>query len=252
MGKLFDESAKAAVVQRYQHLAPLNIGHFPNPTEGDAVQSRSAKDTGPQAIGAGASYRNYHLYALRTAATIGQHQRIKRQGAARDRQLNDAFLFEAFGGHFLTDSFSAGHQMTERASIQQYWNAKIPDFFEKFRQWLADSLSLEARSYKNLTGSVARVATPQFITQAATLPRVDAALAGAPRINFGDLVSGALHDYFNLHGAQTTIGESWVELVGDGRLLTSGGDGFRLRHVQTRQQQATLLAAASAVKAGMG
>ena len=36
---------------------------------------------------------------------------------------------DAFGQHYLTDAFSAGHMRTARLGITQHWNAKVPMFY---------------------------------------------------------------------------------------------------------------------------
>jgi hypothetical protein len=164
-------------------------------------------------------------------------------------------VLEAFAGHFLTDSFSAGHQKTERASIQEYWDAKMPDFAEKFQQWLADAVNLETRMHPaSIETRIGRQLTPQYVTEKVVMPKVHAAMDKLPKVGFGDLVSGAVHDYFNLHGVQAQVGGDRLELVGDKRMLTkdtSKSQPYLLRHVTTRSQKATFDAAAAAVRAGI-
>src|SRR5262249_19967275 len=57
---------------------------------------------------------------------LGHHARAVdqavRAGIAGDKgALNEAMLIEAFGQHFLTDSFSAGHIRTPRAEIDAWY-----------------------------------------------------------------------------------------------------------------------------------
>ncbi len=48
---------------------------------------------------------------------------------------------EAFGEHFLTDSFSASHVRTERLSIHDYWHAKVPMFWLNFKGYMAEFIA---------------------------------------------------------------------------------------------------------------
>ena len=260
LGKLFDLKAKAAVEKRFNNLAVKNIAHFPNPRKGDAGRSVEEKDSGPNAIGGGATYRQNHAQALMVAAAIGQTKykssgRPKHYGTPKDG-LNDALFIEAFADHFLTDAFSAGHQQTERASIKDYWDSKVPDFYTKFQHWLAEGVTLELRKHPKSTKSkVGSHITPQFVTEEIALPQVQAAMANLPKLGFGDIVSGAIHDYFNANGVQATVARKPIELVGDKNLLTqanpsAGSEQNRTRHV-TDKSKDTFNAAAAAVQAGI-
>jgi hypothetical protein len=263
MGKFFDEKAKAAVLARYNTLAAHNIAHFPNPQRGDAARSQMVKDAGPGAHGAGASYRQNHATALLIAAAIGQSKAGARRPHARqfgagegNDQLNDALLIEAFADHFLTDAFSAGHQQTERASIKEYWDARIPNFWKNFQIWLADQLVLHARAGARLA--------PQWAREQISLPKVGEAVVKIPPLGFGDIVSGAIHAYYNRYGAQADVAGRRITLVGDANLLTKAVPNAslpekerefqpkddQLRHV-TDKSKDTFDAATAAVKAGI-
>lgn len=184
-------------------------------------------DLGSNAIGAGATYRTNHLTALTIAAAIGQQSRSPHGSAKR---LNDALFVEAFGDHFLTDAFAGGHQQTERASIQQYGNAKVPDFWSNVQQWMAQEIVMQLRKTSTLVAAV----TPQFARNDA-LEKVKNATAKLPQLGFGDLVSGAIHDYFNFKGAEAEVAGHKVTLVGDSELLKQGNEGPG-RHVTDRSR----------------
>jgi hypothetical protein len=246
LGKVFDQTAVAAVKARFMALAVNNIAHFPNPKRGDAGRSQADKSADFKAMGAGASYRENHVTALTVAAAIGQTRRKKlvpHPGNNQGRDaLNDALMLEAFGGHFLTDSFSAGHQQTERASVKEYWDGKIPKFGSNFQNWLAQAIVMHLRK----KGGAARVVTPQWARDKIAFPSVQAAMAKIPRLSFGDVVSDALHGYFNTYGVEVDVGGRGITLVGDSHLLTKGP----ARHV-TDESRDTFNAAAAAVKAGI-
>jgi hypothetical protein len=271
MGKFFDEKAKAAVLARYNTLAAHNIAHFPNPQRGDAARPQMAKDAGPGPIGAGASYRQNHATALLIAAAIGQSKAGARRPHAHhfgagegSDQLNDALLIEAFADHFLTDAFSAGHQQTERASIKEYWDARIPNFWKNFQIWLADQLVLHARAGPRAAPNLARGVAPQWAREQISLPKVREAVVKIPPLGFGDIISGAIHAYYNRYGAQADVAGRRITLVGDANLLTKAVPNAslpqkerdfqpkddQLRHV-TNKSKDTFDAATAAVKAGI-
>jgi hypothetical protein len=268
LGKFFDEKAKAAVKARFLSLAAHNIAHFPNPKKGDAGRTQEEKSTDFKTMGAGASYRANHATALTLAAAVGQahaHKTMKAQSHAPGTvhgpdTLNDALMLEAFGDHFLTDSFSAGHQQTERASVQEYWNSKVPDFWGKFQGWLADAIVLQARK----TGVAPRGVTPQFERELSVLPNLLKAMSKLPKLGFGDVVSDVIHDYFNKNGTEVEVAGRQITLVGDKHLLTAAVPNSslpakkrefqpkddQLRHV-TDKSKDTFDAAAAAVSAGI-
>lgn len=253
LGRAFDQQAKAAVEARYAALAAENIPHFANPREGDTARSQALKSAGPTAIGAGATYRSNHATALMVAAAIGARHRVRPLSPGR---LNDALLLEAFAGHFLTDAFAAGHQQTARASVRDYWDAKVPQFWTNFQQWLAARVTLELR--RNPRTRESRIGAhldPQWVVEQIALPSVRRAVASLPQLGFGDLMSGAIHDYFNRHGVQADVAGRRITLVGDSRLLSkavrdSPDLNQRTRHV-TDESRDTFSAMVAAVQAGI-
>ncbi len=253
LGRAFDRHAKAAVEARYAVLAAGNISHFANPREGDAARSQALKDAGPTAIGAGATYRHNHATALMVAAAIGARHRVR---GLKPERLNDALILEAFAGHFLTDAFAAGHQQTERASVKEYWDAKVPRFWTNFQHWLAARVTLQLRqSPRSLESRIGSRLDPQWVVEQIALPSVQRAVARLPQLGFGDLMSGAVHDYFNRHGVQADAGGRRITLVGDSRLLTKANRASpilddRIRHV-TDESRDTFNAATAAVQAGI-
>jgi hypothetical protein len=193
------------------------------------------------------------VIALTVAAALGQ---------ARHKSLNEALMVEAFGDHFLTDAFSAGHQPTERADVKAYWNAKVPTFWNNFQHWLADRIA------RRIQGDPRTRPFPSYVPAevARDLPilgsmaEVREKMRKLPAIGFGDLVAGAIHDYFNKHGVQVDVGGRRIGLVGDSSLLTQviirtdhpefQINDDKLRHV-TDKSRDTFGAATTAVKAGI-
>jgi outer membrane protein OmpA-like peptidoglycan-associated protein len=92
-----DEAAKAAEPEQkdeFVRLAAVNAVHF---AEGGAL----------------AAWQSHHHRAVAAAVTAG---------LGRNRGgLQDAYLIEAFGQHFLTDLFSAGHIRVPRAAILAWY-----------------------------------------------------------------------------------------------------------------------------------
>jgi hypothetical protein len=128
-GGSYSQAAMDAVDARYYRLAANNRSHFNNATGTDASQSvaeqaAQAPDSEqdrtvlgirmpPSPNNAIEGYRYYHARALAEAA----------RAAARGESIDAALATEAFGGHYLTDSFSAGHVRTERQSIKEHWDS---------------------------------------------------------------------------------------------------------------------------------
>src|SRR5262249_17880598 len=126
--------------------------------------------------------------------------------------------------------------------------------------WLADAVVLQSRK-KN---KGAAFITPQYAREKIVLPNLLKAMSKLPQLGFGDVVSDAVHDYFNKNGAQVEVAGRQITLVGDKNLLTKAVPnsslpakerGFQpkddqLRHVTDRSKD-TFDAAAAAVSAGI-
>lgn len=226
----FDSAAKASQEKRYYALALNNRRHFSNPAVGDAAHSTADKvatapdpandpvisilgtefHVPPGLDNAIHAYRYYHLRALATAVKAGSRQQL----------LGDALAEEAFGHHFLTDSFSAGHIRTERASVKTHWNARYPMFNHNLKGLMAEEVSRILAD-----GSVM---TEDLVYSAPTIPGlnpgggaidvVTRTLDGTGKLTLGDVMSGALHDYDNEKGLQAVSGGDHATLHGDGHL----------------------------------
>jgi hypothetical protein len=91
---------KKAVLDRYYALAAANVSHF---SWGGSAYS---------------AYTQGHAGALVDALQAGMSN--------DERLWRQALTKEAFGDHFLTDSFSAGHVRTPRADIRQWYAEHMP------------------------------------------------------------------------------------------------------------------------------
>jgi hypothetical protein len=255
----WDHAAKVAQESRYYRLAGKNGRHFVNPQTGDSNQPSGErvkhapnpnndktvafsdyhvpKDL-PDAITA---YRYYHLRAIASAVQAG----------ADGTSLNEAYGEEAFGDHFLTDSFSAGHIRTERNSIQDYWNKKCPMFYYNLKGVVAESVAKNLNMDAGLGRTVREdtVYDPPFKNGAKQ--KVAKALDALGNYGLGDLVSLAIHDYDSAKGVKATSGKDTVTLVGDGQLNgPNGADTKRLAVEAVTKGLADLKKARAAGAAG--
>jgi hypothetical protein len=94
------DAAKQAQERTFQNLALHNVEHFPN---GGAQQA----------------WTRHHDTAMQEAFRAGW--------SATPARLQKAYLYEAFGDHFLTDCFSAGHIRTPRLTIYNWYKLNFAD-----------------------------------------------------------------------------------------------------------------------------
>jgi Domain of unknown function (DUF4157) len=166
-------ATKQKVKFRFNLLAAENIPHF-----GAGGTARE-------------SYERYHRRALMTAFQAGY-------GSDADKWKR-AIDIEAFGNHYLTDMFSAGHVRTQRQKIKDVYAQKFPDSGDKIVKYLASRMQSWLKH--NLTKEEYTFTTPGI---AAELPAGVVAGeirdVGGPAIQkftLGDLVSLAYHNKDN-------------------------------------------------------
>lgn len=211
MNKRWDKYAQYHHEQLDALYDDRNIGHFPNPVEGDLGRPRreldERKDTGGGPLGAGATYRKWHREALRKAV----------DAARGGTTLDEAFLTDGFACHFLTDAYSAGHITTPRKSIKDYWDPMVKDFDKKLIRWLTDRIGHgKWHSYER---GGAYLVKGQSIEKE-TLAQLTHKLGGK---GFGDLVSLIVHDVNGARGVDATVNGKPIHLVGDGGILDEDG-----------------------------
>jgi len=231
-GIAFSKRAIDAVEARYYRLAANNRSHFSNATRADTGQSvaeqagrapdpnQDKKSFGirvpPSPNNAIEGYRYYHVRALAEAA----------QAAAEGTSVNAALATEAFGAHYLTDSFAAGHVRTERQSIKDYWDAKIPMFFYNFKGFMAEEIAIRVAAGMTVGDFQVREDVAYQFPKLGAKAIITAKLDAIGPLGFGDLVSGAIHDYDNEHGVVVTSSGATATVYGDGK--AGQGDEERL------------------------
>lgn len=213
----WDAKAKAAQEKRYFTLAGKNVSHFLNSREGDdakdpAVRAGDAKgyldaraNTPPQ--GGSQAYRMNHVWAIKEAV-----EQAKAGGS-----VDGPMATEAFGAHFLTDAFSAGHVRTERLSIKEYWDGKVPMFPYNMQHYLATNVAKGLKTFQKKVVPTDATMRRDFPFGMGAMAQVGTLLEGK-RFTFGDVVSLALHDYDNDTGIDAEINGNDVHLLGDGLL----------------------------------
>jgi hypothetical protein len=219
------KEAKKFQEQRYYTLAGKNDAHFPNPNAGDMARTTAAKagdvNTDKGSISrwwpkgkpknAIAAFRLNHVQAINEALSAG-----KSAGP-----IDSAMATDAFGSHYLTDSFSSGHIRTERTAIREYWNARVPMFYFNFIGYLSEKIAEQLNNTRgyNILSEEALVKGPLWFDGAADTVRQKIGSKG--RLDFGDIVALALHDYDN----SDFPGAPGVEAVSEGRDVKLFGDG---------------------------
>ena len=208
-----DKVQQQAVRERYFLLASRNLSHF------------SAGGTAWQA------YALWHAKAIADALEAGQ-----RSDAAIWRR---ALTKEAFGDHFLTDMFSAGHIRMPRAAIRDWYARQMPGTTDLFLRYMArfifDRLD-ERQQLPQLTWWFG------WITRSVMARQVEALGGEAVRtFSLGDIVGLALHDHdskglvvvsdVNSDGHRIPGGHRWTA-VGDSH-LGSGPYGAKTKAMAT-------------------
>lgn len=242
----FSKSAVEAADQRYYKLAGDNRSHFLNPEKGDETRSTvdKADDTVkkiriewngsiPNMVpydapaGAGAGYRYNHTQALWEAYFAGR----------LGESIDVAFAVEAFGAHYLTDAFSSGHVRTARAGIVEHWNKRVPMFYYNLQGFIAEKLAekLEKEVAGGIFTEEAIYKGPLWF--AGSLQAVNEALRAKGEIAFGDLVSGAIHDYDNKRGVQVSIEGKEETIYGDLHLGEGAEKPFAIKAVRLSYQE---------------
>ena len=102
-----DDEWDIATGGRYLDLAAVNNSHFSPPQPGSAFEN-STKENNK------ANWRYYHEQAIN----------IVRQGS-NSNDLKEALKMNAFGDHFLTDSFSAGHLINKEDVMDSFLGAVV-------------------------------------------------------------------------------------------------------------------------------
>jgi len=194
-----------AVNDRYNKLATQNITHF---SAGGTARNE---------------YEKYHEQALQKAFDAGVED---------DEKLwAEALTIEAFGCHFLTDMFSAGHVRTARSDVRYWYQLHYLDSIPQFVSYMARKMNfilrtkiLLARPSHALVGLDGD--SPVIEKQIYQLG--GEALKG---LSLGDIVSIALHDADSESGLHVASNVD-VGLEGEVK-YTAQGDERLTRDSQT-------------------
>ena len=204
----FSDEAKRSQKKRYYKLAGSNF----DPLQ----QAEGAFDRGPGSTSNRDSYLANHERAVWDTAL----------SASAGIKPDLGWLHEGFASHYLTDAFSAGHVKTERRNLRDYWDPKVPMFWTNFKFYVAEKMSRELANV--LQGKVAGEGYPGLsvlvglgLTDQKLFEKVLAGIEkkGLPALTFGDLISGASHDFDGEKGVETQHGM----LYGDGSIMNSKG-----------------------------
>lgn len=174
--------ARSANESHFTELAFHNLDHFPD--QGRATDA----------------WRNHHHRAVVEALEAGRN--------APGRSINQAYLYEAFGDHFLTDCFSAGHIRTPRTRIYNWYDAVWKPRAKEGVKWflLAQYLQHQVISPERMLELVRQFSPTLNSALDLLFSKLTPALSGA--------VSGTIHDYEGDHGVQVTapitFGVSWT------------------------------------------
>lgn len=210
----WDAKAEAAADKRYYELAVNNRSHFLNAEAGDenrtAVEKADDINKLNEPLNATAGYSQNHMRAIREAFEAGK----------TGKGIEVALATEAFGAHYLTDSFAAGHLRTPRASIKSYWHGQLPMFNYNLKGYIAEKIAEKLE--KTMYGGVL---TEEAVYKGAAgkkgaLQKVTELLDAKGFLSFGEVVSGALHDYDNLKGVMAEVEghQGPIHMQGDGTL----------------------------------
>jgi len=108
-----DKQKNDVLINNYLKFALENIPHF--------VQGGTAWQT----------WNDYHARAVHLALLAG----------LGSDDMNEAYILEAFGQHFLTDSFAAGHIRTPRNEINDWYSGTFgPQVFNHFLDYLKEKV----------------------------------------------------------------------------------------------------------------
>ena len=196
------KEVQKSVRQCYYKLASQNISHF---SGGGSAWT---------------AYVTWHSKALVDALEAGERR--------DDGIWRRALTKEAFGQHFLTDMFSAGHVRTPRAAIREWYTRHYPDSTRQFLEYMARFLYDRLNEHQQVPPLAW-----WFSWVAKSVIADDIGSLGGEAVktfSLGDIVSLALHNMDNRqlrvvsdldhNGHRVPDGYRWTA-VGDSHLGTA-------------------------------
>jgi hypothetical protein len=230
---------------RYLKLAEGNYEHFSPPAVamGSGLKTTHGDNR--------SQWERYHRRAIEDA----QQEYLAHSGNV-SIFFERALIINAFGDHFLTDAFAAGHLINKDTMIARFKSAfysgkALSSAAEKFFDRVADTAwtgDLAAKFSKLETVDYPTVHVPWYIAlvpgglplagrdvPVPFHPNIDSASRFASLLKeaakqqperVGNLIVKALHDYLNQHGIEVTnrAGDGTWMLPGDGTLMIGTGN----------------------------
>jgi hypothetical protein len=239
-----NEEWEDATQGRYLKLAEGNYEHFspPSVAMGSGLKTTHGDNR--------SQWERYHRRAIEDA-----QQEYLAQSGNVSIFFERALIINAFGDHFLTDAFAAGHLINKEVMIGRFKSAfysgsGLSDAGEKFFDRVADMAwkgDLAAKFSKLETVDYPTVHVPWYVglvpiglpvagrdVPVPFHPNIDSASRFASVLKeaakqqpqrVGNLIVKALHDYLNEHGIEVTnrAGDGTWMLPGDGTLMIGTG-----------------------------
>lgn len=217
-----DDEWDSVMGGRYLDLAEMNFEHFsPNFLSRDASFAGAAGRHGNNR----SAWEAYHLQAIHEAQAIGA---APSGNSSPLLPLEGPLITNAFGDHFLTDAFAAGHLINKDA-ITDYWKSLFFDgnslksaakhFFERLAEKAFTLGDVKAR-FSKLETVDRRYGFHPNLDSASRLASVLEAIAEKEPDRIANMVVKAIRDRLNTDGVEVfnDAGDgSWV-LTGDGKL----------------------------------
>ncbi|GEM_PF-3053020 len=209
---------------RYLQLAEMNFEHFsPNFLYRNAAFAKSANRYGNNK----SAWEAYHTRAIREAQAVGLAPASPNSSPLLPLEI--PLITNAFGDHFLTDAFAAGHLINKEA-IAEYWKAtffqggKLRPAAEGFFSRLAAkafTLGTVKEKFSNLeTVEWKGIIFRPNINSPSRFASVLSAIAEEQPDRISNMVVKAIHDRFNKDGVEVynNAGHKPWLLTGDGSL----------------------------------
>ncbi|NQU87665.1 MAG: DUF4157 domain-containing protein [Mariniphaga sp.] len=181
-------------------------------------------------------YLKYHDRAVSKAFEAGQ----------TNTSMNEAFLLESFGGHFLTDAFTGGHITSPRQAAKEHWINIYPLFIENFINHLTEFLATHINENTIIKGTLLTVAG----LKERVLQTINNQLPpGIGSYSLGGLLSVAVHDWYNAKGLDVVskVDESGNQVKGGHKWKAFG----EIVTLNERDAQPQKLMVVAALKSGL-
>lgn len=230
-----DEEWETATRERYLDLAEENYEHFsPDTLFPKAIFAKNAGKHGNNKT----TWEKHHKWAIEEA----QKMFMAPENAAVSFFPEWPLIINAFGDHFLTDAFAAGHVINKEMTIEYYkynfynGNALKPEglkFFERVAELAFRGVVKQKFSVLETYDPVILWWNPNIDTVSA-FRKLLIKIAEQKPDQIANLAVKALHDWLNKNGIEVTndAGDGKWWLTGDGTL-----DDTNLRIIKKAVQQ---------------